>query len=311
MNNTQSVDPLPPAEITEEEKQPDRERSGFLDSFFKGLRNGKNGKNGREDLREVLEEYIIDQSEEGETGSSIAGHEKILISNVLSLRDLTVSNVMIPRADITAIDIQTNSEDLFALLGEQQYTRIPVYRETMDDIVGTVHIKDIVAQFSKNRDIVLKDLVRKVPIVSPSMPVLDLLLEMQETKKHMALVIDEFGGIDGLITIGDVIEAIVGKISDEHDNDDEPALVQNKDKSITADARVNLNHFEEKFGVIAGDNIDREEIDTLGGLIFMIAGRVPARGEVIKHESGIIFEVLEADLRRVHSLRIKNLSSIS
>ena len=268
-------------------------------------------KSQNENLREAIEDYIeeMDHSDSDPETKSIAEHEKILISNVLALRDLTASDVMIPRADITALDVNANKEDLITLLREKQFSRIPIYRDTLDDVIGTVHIKDIIQALISDKTFKLKDLSRDVPFVSPSMPVLDLLLMMRETKKHMAMVVDEFGGIDGLVTIGDVIEDIVGEFEDEFDQEDTPLVTENKDGTLTADARFDIDEFEEKYGAFLNEE-EREDVDTLGGLIFYIAGRVPARGEVIKHESGIVFEILDADPRRVNSIRVRNVPSL-
>ena len=234
-------------------------------------------------------------------------HEKHLLSNILRLRDLKVIDVMIPRADIIAIDIETTKKDLLALLSEKQHSRLPVYRDSLDDVVGTIHIKDILQCLAEGRKFSIAEMVRDVPIVSPSMAVLDLILMMRQMRKHMALVVDEFGGIDGLIAIGDVIEEIVGEIDDEYDEENEPEIMECKDGSILIDARYDIEDFEEKYGELLTDE-EREDVDTLGGLVSSIAGRVPVRGEIISHEdSGTVFEVMDADPRRVNRLRIKNI----
>lgn len=256
-------------------------------------------------LREVIEEYVHDNEET--EGTDVTSSERLLISNVLKLHEMRVADVMIPRADIIAIDIETSKEDLLHLLAEKQFSRLPVYRETLDDVIGTVHIKDVLAKLARNEDFIIKDLVRDVPLVSPALPVHTLILQMRESRKHMVLVVDEYGGIDGMVTIGDVIEELVGVIDDEHSFDDEPALRMIDDKTATASARYAIDEFEEQFGKILSDE-ERETLDTLGGLVFSIAGRVPLRGEVLTHdETGIIFEVTDADQRRVRRLRIRNL----
>lgn len=255
-------------------------------------------------LREVLEDYIEDLKEEDP--HLVASHERLLISNILKLRDLTVVDVMIPRADIAAIDLGTSQSDLLALLSQRQFSRFPVYRDTMDDVVGTIHIKDILSLLATGREIVIRDLIRDVPIVSPSLPVLDFMLKMKQIRKHMALVVDEYGGIDGLVTIGDALEAIVGEIEDEHYQDQSAQITEKDDGSVLADARVDIETFEEKFGHLLSED-DREEADTLGGLVFSLAGRVPARGEVIQHDSGMVFEILDADPRKITRLRIRNI----
>ncbi len=256
-------------------------------------------------LREALEEYI-EEPDEHANQDAIAAHEKALIANVLKLHDLTVVDVMVPRADIVAIDVDTSQKELLELLSEKQHSRIPVYKETLDEVLGSIHIKDILATLAKGEKIKIKKLVREIPVVSPSMHVLDLLLQMRESRKHMALVIDEFGGIDGLVTIGDVIESIVGEIDDEYDPDDTPELTDEEGGTVLADARVDIDEFEERYGQILSEE-EREESDTLGGLVFALAGRVPARGEVLTHDNGMVFEVLDAGPRRVNKIRIRNI----
>lgn len=270
------------------------------------LKSFRKSRNGNDTLREALEEFM-DEIEEGEEeNSSIAAHEKNLLGNILKLRDLTVQDVMIPRADIAAIDKDATQEDILALLTDKQFSRIPVYRETLDDIIGTVHVKDIVSQLAAKKQIDIFSIIREIPIVSPAMAVLDLLLYMREAKKHMVMVVDEFGGTDGLVTINDVIVMIVGEVDDEFDNETDPELEQKADGSYYADARLEIDQLENKVGSFLNEE-EREEIDTLGGLVTSIAGRVPARGEVLHHkESGLIFEILDADPRKVTRVKIKH-----
>ncbi len=263
-------------------------------------------KNTDSALREAIEEFIEELDEEDHITSSVAAHEKSLITNVLKLRDTTVVDVMIPRADIAAIELNASQESLMELLAERQFSRIAVYKETLDEILGSIHIKDILSVLASKKEVDIKSMIRPVPIVSPSLPVLDLLLKMQSDRKHMAFVVDEYGGIDGLVTIGDVIEAIVGEFDDEFDIETAPQMVENDDGSLVVDARLDIEEFEEKYGEILNED-EREEVDTLGGLVFFTASRIPARGEVIKHESGMIFEILEADQRRISTLRIRNI----
>lgn len=301
LDNTNENDtpPEPPSMKTTQSGQ--TSKAGIL-SWLKSFTKSKNGS---DHLREALEEYIEELHDNGES-PSIAQHEQALISNVLHLRDLTVVDVMIPRADIEAIDINTSQEDLMGLLAEKQFSRIPVYKDSLDHIVGTIHIKDILSHLAISKDFKVKDLMRDVPIVSPSMPVLDLMLQMRQTKKHMAMVVDEYGGIDGLVTIGDVLEAIVGEIDDEFDPEEQPEILEKPDGTILADGRVDIEEFEERYGELLSQD-ERDDIDTLGGLVFSVAGRIPARGEVLKHESGLVFEIIDADPRRINRLRIKNI----
>lgn len=268
------------------------------------LRRGES----EDSLREALEDYIEELSSEESHGeaSSATGQEKILLGNILELRNMTVTDVMIPRVDIEAIDIQSSPQDLIAILAEKQHSRVPVYRDTLDDILGIIHMKDVVSLIGRNQPIHLKELVREVPIVSPALPVLDLLLLMRETHQHMVFVVDEYGGIDGLATMGDVLSSIVGEIQDEYESVDAPSMKDNPDGSVTADARIAIKDFEDKFGSILNDE-EREEVDTLGGYLSFLTDRVPARGEIIQHKnSGLVFEILEADPRRVIKLRIRD-----
>lgn len=255
-------------------------------------------------LRDVLEDYI--ESLEDKPGIPVTGHEKSILSNVLELRDLKVSDVMIPRADIVALDISTPFPEALAFIAARPLSRYPVFRNTMDDIAGTIHIKDILTKIAASEPVILADLVRDVPIVSPALSVVDLLLLMRESRKHMALVVDEYGGIDGLVTIGDITESIIGEIDDEFDPETDADMVVKPDGSLIVDARVDIETFEEQVGPILSED-ERENVDTVGGLASALAGHVPSRGEMLSHPSGAIFEVLDADPRRVKRLRIRNL----
>ncbi|MGB8274645.1 MAG: hemolysin family protein [Alphaproteobacteria bacterium] len=276
-------------------------------SLFETLRHWLRGlfgaKAGEESLRAAIEEMIVEGAGEETT---IAPGEKTLLTNILNLKDVTVEDVMVPRADIVAVDIETPFDDLVALLTAQAHSRVPVYRETLDDVAGMVHIKDVMAWIGNKAAFKLAKLLRKVLFVAPSMRVLDLLLEMRMTRVHMALVVDEYGGIDGLVTVEDLVEEIVGEIEDEHEIREVPVMIERPDGSIEASARATLEEFETRFGGVATDE-EREDIDTLGGLVFSIAGRVPTRGEVIRHTSGLEFEVLDADPRRIRRLIIRKL----
>jgi len=257
-------------------------------------------------LRETIEEYIEEQKTETTETPSVSDHEKQLLGNILKLRDLTAFDVMIPRADIVAINKEATEEELLDILANKLHSRLPVYKETLDNVIGSIHAKDIISALATGKKIDIPALVREMPLVSPSMKVLDLLLQMRMTGKHMVLVIDEFGGVDGLIAIGDVIEAVVGEIDDEHDPEEKPEVQIKPDGTVIADARLDLDDFEERFGVELRPE-EKEESDTLGGLIFSMAGQVPVRGEILKHESGLVFEIIDADARRIKSVSVKNL----
>ena len=270
---------------------------GFISDLFKPKTDAN--------LREAIEEYIEGENSEDQT-SPFTDHEKTLLSNVLELHDKDAVDIMIPRADIIGINFDMTHEELFELLAEKQYSRFPVYKETLDNVVGAIHIKDILACIAKNEPILIENLVRDIPVISPSMDILDLLLQMRITRKHMVLVVDEFGGIDGLITLGDLLEAIVGEIDDEHHLEYHAEISTQTDGTVLADARVSLDEFEDEFGDLLTDE-ERQENDTLGGLVFFMAGRVPVRGEVLKHDTGMVFEIIEADPRRVNRICIRNI----
>ncbi len=239
----------------------------------------------------------------------ITSHERILLSNILKLRELKVINVMVPRANIVAIEVDTSPKELLALVAEKQYSRIPVYRDTLDDVLGTIHAKDVLSAVARGEQPTIKKLITDIPIVSPAMTILNLLLKMRQSSRHMALVVDEYGGIDGLVTIGNVIEAIVGEIDDEHAVDEIPQLVVHDDGSVLADARMPVEEFDNRFGQVLTDE-ERNVSDTLSGLVFFLAGRIPARGEIISHHTGMLFEVIDAGPRRINLLRIGNIPSL-
>jgi magnesium and cobalt transporter len=256
-------------------------------------------------------ESITDVLTEASDGSSdLSSEEHHMLRNLLGFRDVRVEDVMVPRADITGVEEQISYEDLLACFVDCAHSRVPVYRETLDHPIGMVHMKDILplvhngtAGFSLAR------IVRDVLFAPPSMPALDLLLRMQSTRTHMALVVDEYGGTDGLVTIEDLVEEIVGEIEDEHDDDpDDPVLVFKREHHWEASARLDIDDLRRELGVDF-DMKDFEEVDTLGGLAFTLAGRVPQRGEILNVSlaDGRVMELLirDVDPRRIKSLELK------
>ncbi len=260
------------------------------------------GRNGDASLRESLEEVI---EEHQQTETSINPEERLMLMNILSFGEKRVDDVMVPRADIVATGVDTPLEMVVELFRTAAHSRVPVYRETLDDIVGVVHIKDIVRYWGRRGAAPLSGIARKPLFVPPSMPVLDLLLQMRASRKHMAIVIDEYGGTDGLVTIEDLVEEIVGDIQDEYDVIEGPMMVDRPDGSIDADARTEIEDFEKRVGYDLLPEEDDEEIDTLGGLVFSLLGRVPQRGEILRHPCGLEFEVIDVDPRRIKRLRVR------
>jgi CBS domain containing-hemolysin-like protein len=244
-----------------------------------------------------------------------------MLRRILRFGKLTVEDVMVPRADIIAVDDSITIDELMRVFRQAEHSRLPVYRETLDDPRGMIHIRDLMSwvtaeaelggagqlNLSKvdlQRSIATMNITRDLLYVPGSMSVLDLLLKMQTTRVHLALVVDEYGGTDGLVSIEDLVEEVVGDIADEHDVEDEPLIRTDPKLGLIADARMPIEDLEKHLQRELVSEEQEEDIDTLGGLVFSIAGRIPARGELVRHPSGIEFEVLEADPRRIKKLRI-------
>jgi CBS domain containing-hemolysin-like protein len=230
--------------------------------------------------------------------------ERALLANIARLRGKTAYDVMVPRADIVAMEASLTLEQAIALIQREGHSRYPVFQRTLDDVVGMVHIKDVIGGIGKPA-FSLQAVLRKPLFVAPSIPVLDLLLQMRQQRMHLALVVDEYGGIDGLVTIEDLVETIVGDIADEHDEVAAPQMTERPDGAVDLDARLPLEAFEARFGPVLTEEEREQDLDTVGGLVFTLAGRVPVRGEVLRHSSGLEFRVLEADPRRIRRLRVR------
>jgi len=234
-----------------------------------------------------------------------AAHAAISVYN---LRRMRLDDVAVPRAEITAVAVDTDLPDLFEVFRTSGYTRLPVYEGTMDTPVGLVHLKDIALTYGFNgghETIALRTMLRPLLYAPPSMPIGVMLQKMQTDRTHMALVIDEYGGVDGLVTLEDLIEQVIGEIEDEHDVEEDKLWSEEAPGCWMARARASLEDFEQAVGVDLTEGLDDEEIDTLGGLVFVLTGRVPARGEVVVHPAGPEFEIVDADPRRVKRLRVR------
>ncbi len=230
--------------------------------------------------------------------------ERIMLNNVLSFSSTEVSEAMVPRADIVAVDQNANFKECLSQFDSAAHSRLLVYNGTLDDVVGMVHVKDILSYWNNDENFSLDKIIRKVIISAPSTPISHLFQEMRETKVHLSIVVDEHGGTDGLITIEDMVEEITGEIEDEHDIQINLLKSGFSDGSLIADARILIEDLEKYYNCkLLDDNMD-VEIDTLGGLIFHLGGRVPTVGESINHFSGISFEIVEADIRRIKKVKI-------
>lgn len=254
-----------------------------------------------EALREVVEELIDEPSSQ----SGLTQAERMMLGNIIRLRERKVADCMLPRADIVAASVDSALKALVDLMAKHAHSRIPIYRGTLDDVIGMVHMKDLLPCVAYQQTRAITDLLRPVMFVAPSMPVAKLLLQMRQNRQHMAMVVDEFGGIDGLVTIEDLVEEIVGEIDDEHDVPDTPLLITRADGTLLIDARLPIEDFENKTGIKLPP-LDGEDIDTLGGYVTSLAGRVPHIGENFVGERGISFEVVEMDQSRIKRLRVRS-----
>ncbi len=283
--------------------RPEDESAGSFLKLLQGwLRNLGSRRNGGESLRESLEELI---QSAGDEDVLIDPEERTMFVNLLNFGDLRIDDVMVPRADVIAVDEATPISEVIGTMGDAGHSRLPVFRDSLDDIIGMVHVRDLLKFWGDEHSGVLGEVVRPLLYVPPSMRVRDLLLQMRATHIHMAMVVDEYGGTDGLATIEDLVEEIVGEIQDEHDTDEPPALIDKPGGVVEADARAPVEELEKRVGFELLAEDDDEDIDTLGGLVFSLAGRVPARGELIVHPTGLQFEIIDADPRRIKRLRIQ------
>lgn len=279
------------------------------------------------DLRESLE-VVIESHAQDSGEPAMAEDARSMLGNLLGFSDLRVDDLMVPRADIDAIDETATLRALLDKFTTANHSRLPVYRETLDDVKGFIHVKDFLrwmtskGKMSKSRSAGVSGLslpaaelaaairqhpglIRDVLYVPPSMPAPDLLVRMKASHVHLAVVVDEYGGSDGLVSFEDLVEAIVGDIADEHDADDEAALIKKQgEDTYMADARINIATLDQMFGVDLLPDDQEDEADTLAGLLFEMGGRIPTRGEIIKHASGLEFEIVETDPRRVKRVRI-------
>lgn len=253
-------------------------------------------------LKESLEEMI---EEHDASGQDIAPEERALLQNVLDFSELRVWDIMIPQADIVYVKEDADLKEFQEILANKAHTRIPVCKETIDEITGFVHVKDLMAYLLKDRPFKVKDVLRDVLFIPPSMKLNDLLVHMRLSRVHIAIVIDEFGGTKGLVTMENLMEEIVGEIHDEHDDEEENVVL--KEISATAlevSARMKVRDLEERFELRLQDD-ESEDFDTVGGMIFSIIGRIPVTGEVVTHPAGLECEVVEADPRRVKRVIVR------
>jgi CBS domain containing-hemolysin-like protein len=320
MNSHDPAGARPAEEAQAEKPEAKSPVEGFVDRLKSliGLRSGS------------VRSNLVDVLAEDEVKAEFSPAERAMLQNILTLEKQRIGDLMVPRADIVAVQKDIEIGHLLRVLSSAAHSRLVVYGETLDDPTGMVHIRDLVAYIttramvspeSKPRrrktlpaDLDLKkidlsetlaatNLIRPILFVPASMPAIDLLVKMQATRIHLSLVVDEYGGTDGVVSMEDIVEQIVGDIEDEHDDEAVMIMVQG-DGSFIADARANLEEAEEKIGPAFGAYEESEDVDTLGGLIVTLAGRVPVRGEIIAGPGEFEIEILDADPRRVKRLRV-------
>ena len=278
-----------------------------IPSFFKKNYLDNTNKN----FDKELEQFVAKRISADDLNGNALSHENELLKNLAGLRGITASDVMIPRIDIVSVAMSDNFDDIVKELIKTNHSRVPVRNESLDDIVGILHIKDLLANLFLKEKPNIKSILKKPFFVSPSISLLDLLYEMRVKRRHLALVVDEYGGIDGLVTIEDLVEELVGEIEDEHESSSEIRLDKMEDGSIIVEARIIIDLFEDLIKAIREEDLN-DEIETLGGFIISIAGRVPVKGEVIRYSpSGLKFEILEADPRKIILVKIVGLNSMS
>lgn len=276
-----------------------KERLNIFLSFFKR-------KEGEGSLRETLEELI---EEEEVTDTSLAPDEREMLTNILNLRDLIAKDIQIARAEIIAVPYDSSLEEVKTTFKTRNVQRLLVYRQTLDETLGYIHLRDILDATLKNFK--LQEHLHKIEFISPSMRILDLLLKMRSTGEKIALVVDEYGGVDGLVTMDDLVEEIVGDIQDVAQMTSTLQYFRRADGVVVVDGRMDIEELEEKIGSLRTEEEKEEDIDTIGGLVLHLTDRIPQRGELITHPSGIEFEIIEADSRRIKRIGIHGLSSSS
>ena len=307
MSNT----PVAENDIPAEETRPNEEEGSWFDRLLQSFGLGE-----EPDLRELIEDALARSKSD-----TLSVQERNMMRRILHFGKLTVEDVMVPRADIVAVDESITVDELMRVFREAEHSRLPVYHETLDEPRGMIHIRDLMSWITEEaetgamvpldlgrvdlkRTVGVIDITRELLYVPASMAALHLLLKMQNTRIHLALVVDEYGGTDGLVSIEDLVEEVVGEIADEHDVEEAPLIRTDQRLGLIADARVPIEDLEKHLGIelVSGDQ--EEDIDTLGGLVLALAGRIPELGERVLHPSGVKFEVLEADPRRIKKLRI-------
>jgi CBS domain containing-hemolysin-like protein len=271
--------------------------------LWRGMRHLIFGEESDPTLREELEDAIDEAEESRPVAGDLSPAERQMLRNLLHFGEQTAGEIAVTRGDIVAVQSEISFDELVRAFAEAGHSRLPVYRESLDDVIGMIHIKDVfVASIDPARDRSLDSLIREPLFVPESMGVLELLARMRADRVHLAIVVDEFGGTEGLVTIEDVVEEIVGDIEDEHDDAEAAMLTPLEDGLWEADARIELDELAE--AVDPRLSSEEDEVDTLGGLVFLLAGHIPDKGECVTHPSGWKLEAIDSDPRRIIRVRL-------
>lgn len=272
-------------------------------SVWRSMRHLLFGEETEPTLRSEIEEAIDEAEESRPIAGDLSPAERQMLRNLLHFGEQTAGEICVTRGDIVAVRNDIAFDDLVRAFAEAGHSRLPVYGESLDEVIGMVHIKDVfVAKVDGTRDRSLDALMREPLFVPESMGAIELLARMRTERVHLGIVVDEFGGTEGLVTIEDVVEEIVGEIEDEHDDAEEAMLTLLEDGVWEADARIELDELAE--AVDPRLSSDEDEVDTLGGLVFLLAGHIPARGEFVSHPSGWKLETVDCDPRRIIRVRL-------
>ena len=272
--------------------------------LWRGMRHLIFGEDSEPTLREEIEE-AIDEAEEGDgaPAGDLSATERQMLRNLLHFGEQTAGDICVTRGDIIAVPSDISFDDLVRAFVDAGHSRLPVYGESLDEVTGMVHIKDVfLASVDRSRDRSIEALMRVPLFVPESMGVIELLARMRTERVHLAIIVDEFGGTEGLVTIEDVVEEIVGEIEDEHDDAETAMLTLLDDGVWEADARIELEELAD--AVDKRLSSDEDEVDTLGGLVFLLAGHIPAKGECVTHPSGWKLEAVDSDPRRIIRVRL-------
>jgi CBS domain containing-hemolysin-like protein len=280
----------------------DAETGSLLDGLLRRLRELAGRSEPESSLQDTLEELIEEAEEESQI--AFTDEQRALLLNAISFGELRVGDVMVPRGDIKAVPAGVGVGEVVRAMREADRSQLLVHRANLDDVLGIIHVKDLLPFWGDGATFALAEIVRPVLVVPPSMRVLDLLMEMRDKRMNVAVVVDEFGGTDGLVTMGDLVEEIVGELGEEQNRLLGTQLTTRPDGAIDADARVDLEELEKRLGVRLLAEDERDEADTLAGLIFALVDRIPQKGEMVEHPSGVSFEILDADPRRIKRVRI-------